>query len=137
MTKDMTIGFGALGGCVLGLLGGTVFPCTIYPDSNMCGIFGGVTMPAGAVIGAISGMLVWQRSVGIKLAVALGATLGTLAVIVPALLFPKSAVSSLFFLVFPVTTMAGGAAIGGFLASMLSPSRRSEARERDEFDGQS
>ena len=135
MSKAMTIAAGALAGAGLGFVGGSVLPCQMYPESNLCGLFGAFTMPVAAVVGGVTGALLSARhaSMAVTSGVLLGATLGVVGIVFPARMDPKSDISSLLFLVFPVTTMPAGAAIGGFLGWLLTP-RGKPGTARSESD---
>ena len=137
MSRGIAILAGAFGGGSLGVVGGIILPCLMYPDSNLCGIFGVITMPTGAAVGGVTGAVLSARraSVAVMICVVLGATLGVFGIILPAMIYPKSTVFELLFLVFPVTTMLGGAALGAFLGAQLAPSRRKgEVREKQSPD---
>ena len=51
-------GYG-VAGWIVGAIGGVVIPCFwLFPESNMCGIYGVVTCPIGLVAGTIVGLRV-------------------------------------------------------------------------------
>jgi hypothetical protein len=126
MSKGVTIVVGVFVGGGLGVLGGIILPCEIYPDSNLCGIFGAITMPAGAVVGGVTGAVLSARraSFAVMCGALLGGTVGVVGIIIPAMMYPKSDVSKLLFLLFPVTTMLGGGALGAVLGGLLAPRRK-------------
>ena len=56
MRSLKVVGFG-VAGWIVGAIGGVVVPCCLlFPESNMCGIYGVVTCPLGLVAGLIVGL---------------------------------------------------------------------------------
>jgi hypothetical protein len=120
------IAFGAGSGALLGMVGGVILPCATS-DSNLCGILGMITFSLGALVGAIVAFLLSRRDAGpaVFIGAAIGALVGTVAIVIPTLSHATTEIAPVLILAFPVTTVPLGAVIGSLVAARLTRSSRS------------